>query len=177
MPSSVDEPAARGGAAHVRIRVVDPGLEGFRRAAEEYRRTVVEAETTPDLARRLRNAIARVYLAATGLPSARSAVAEVRVQVDEPREPLELERRVAAGLRRDACLVAWGPTQHEPIDPIVGSLSLELGEIYDDLGRALAQIERGTGDDLSGVRVGFEERWGGRAVNTLRPLHQLATGR
>jgi Domain of unknown function (DUF5063) len=158
-------------------RLVDPRLEGFRRAAEAYRRTLVESETTPDLARRLRNAITRVYLAGVALPAAGAGTDEPSVSADEPREPLELERRVAARLRRDAHFLAWGLADRAPIDPMIGSLSVELGEIYDDLGRALAHVDRGTRADLSHVRREFEERWGGQAVNALRPLHRLATGR
>jgi Domain of unknown function (DUF5063) len=126
----------------------------------------------PDFARRVRNAVARLYLAGAVLPETAAAAQAVEATGAESGESLELERRLAAALRRAA-----SPTGFDSIDATVVSVSRELGAIYAGAGRALAQLERGTSADVSLVRSDFAEHWGGHAVNLLRPLHRLATGR
>jgi hypothetical protein len=59
----------------------------------------------------------------------------------------------------------------------VESLPRELGELYDGLGRALALLQLAGPRELAQLRREFEAHWGRHAVNVLRPLHDLATGR
>jgi hypothetical protein len=155
---------------------VDQRVESFRSAAEAYCRTLESAETVPEFARRARNAAAKVYLAAAFLPKGDAGAEAVSRPPVRQRETADLERGVAAALGREAYTVS-DAFDAEPRAPTMGSLSLELGEIYDDLGRALALLERGGADDLRQVRCDFEEHWGRHAVEVLRPLHHLANGR
>jgi Domain of unknown function (DUF5063) len=119
---------------------VDTAFQRFRDAAEAYRRTLDELATTPDFPRRMRNAVARVYLAATFLPA------------------------------------GAGTTEEPAPRPEAVGLDEQLAELYDDLGRALEQVERASPGDLGQIRRDFEQRWGSQAVNVLRPLHRLAGG-
>jgi hypothetical protein len=139
---------------------VDARVEDFRRAAEGFRAAIEEpAETPPRFARRARNAVARTYLAAVFLPAG-EVTADEAGELDVARHDAELERRVAASLPREG-----------------DALAVELLELYDDLGRALALLDRAAPEALWDVRFEFESHWGSLAVNVLEPLHRLAAGR
>jgi hypothetical protein len=109
-------------------------VSSFVEAAVAFRTVVeaaAEAEPGPSYARRLRNAVARVYLAAAladsdgGLPQTGSArTGELETAVRDRLGSADLAREVMA--------------------------------IYDGLGASGA------------------ERWGGHAIDVLRPLHALA---
>jgi hypothetical protein len=111
----------------------------FLAAARSFRSAYAERERgNAASARSVRNAVARVYLAAVFLPSHSSTDAA-------PAEPLPLDEALAA--------------------------------IDDALANAIAWLE----EDLPGAvwraRQDFEERWGGHALDVLRPLHRAAKQR
>ena len=138
---------------------VDARVEDFRRAAAAFRDALEEPDETPQFARRARNAVARTYLAAVFLPVGEVTVEEAG-ELDVARHDDELDRRVSASLARGG-----------------DGLADELLEIYDDLGRAIALLDRAAPEALWDVRFEFESHWGSHAVNVLEPLHRLATGR
>ena len=153
----------------------------FRTAAERFRQAVEDAAASPPgglSARRLRNAVARLYLAAALLP---------RVALDEPagKEPTPAQRQsdaLEAALRdrfgpADTFVAVSDPTRAEADDPVRRTLAGELVEIYEDVGDALALLDAGGGPEaLWDIGFAFETHWGKHAVDVLRPLHQLATG-
>jgi hypothetical protein len=161
MRGSVDEVDSPSVAVDVRMAgvAVDTRVEDFRRAATAFRDAIEEPGETPQFARRARNAVARTYLAAAVLPAGEVTVDDA-VTLDVAVHDDELERTVAASL------------SHQGAD-----LAGELLDLYDDLGRALALLERAAPEALWDVRFDFESRWGSRAVDVLEPLHRLATGR
>jgi hypothetical protein len=111
----------------------DPSGE-FERAAAAFRTVVeaaAEAEPGPWYARRLRNAVARVYLAAA-LAGSDGELPQTGAARSSELETAVRDRLGSADLAR------------------------EVMEIYDGLGASGA------------------ERWGGHAVDVLRPLHALA---
>jgi hypothetical protein len=160
MRGSVDEVTAPGRSGGQNPNVVaDTRVEDFRRAAASFRQTIEAPGETADFARRARNAVARAYLAAVFLPAGEVTPDELGELEVTPRDET-LERRVAAAVERGG-----------------DDLARALLEIYDDLGRALALLDRAAPEALWDVRFDFESRWGSHAVNVLRPLHRLATGR
>lgn len=112
--------------------VVDEFLlaaRAFRAALTDYDRDDAAS------ARRVRNALARVYLAAVFLPSHGG---------DADPEPAE----------------------HG--DP--------LGAVDEALADAIAVLQADEPGAVWRVRRDFELRWGGLALDVLRPLHRVATG-
>ena len=137
----------------------DTRVEEFRRAAASFRATIESAGETAEFPRRVRNAVSRAYLAAVFLPAGDVTADELGAVEVAPHDEA-LERRLAATVESDA-----------------DALAEELLAIYDDLGRALALLDRAAPEALWDVRFDFESHWGSHAVNVLRPLHRLATGR
>ena len=110
----------------------------FLAAAHAFRAVLAERDPADARsARRVRNAVARLYLAAVFLPSHSST------------EPAEHE----APLGLDDSLVA----------------------IDDAIRDAVARLEADAPGAVWRARRDFEQRWGGHAVDVLRPLHRLAT--
>jgi hypothetical protein len=108
----------------------------FLRAARAFRSALREhAPDDPASARRVRNAVARVYLAGVFLPSHGSAT--------QPQ---------AAG-------------EGDPLTALDKALA-----------DAIAQLESDVPGAVWRVREDFELRWGGVALDLLRPLHRVATG-
>jgi len=73
---------------------------------------------------------------------------------------------------------------YEVFDPFVrdalvlGSLSDDLGGIYVDLREGLDLMDGGHRNDaIWQWRFGYQTHWGDHAVDALRALHRLATGR
>ena len=115
--------------------MADAALE-FLDAARAFRKALEDHD--PDdtqSARRVRNAVARVYLAAVFLPSHSS------------EESVE----------------------HDPL-----SLAESLAAIDDALAEAIGWLEADLPGAVWRARRDFEQRWGGHAVDVLRPLHRLA---
>jgi hypothetical protein len=110
----------------------------FLAAARAFRSALAGRDPADPLsARRVRNAVARLYLAAAFLPSRSSA---------EPAEP---------------------------VAPLGVDESLAL--IDDALRDAVARLEADRPGAVWRARRDFERRWGGHAVDVLRPLHRIAT--
>jgi hypothetical protein len=151
----------------------------FRAAAEHFRTTM--EETTASLpgqwsARRLRNAVARVYLAAALLPRVDAGDSDLEPRRAPTASALEAALRQRLGAA-DTFTDVWDPTEPDSSDPIARTLSGELVEIYDDLGEALVLLDEaaaGRPDLLWDVWFAFETHWGKHAIDVLRPLHHLA---
>jgi len=155
----------------------DP-VVAFQQAAENYRAAIEAAkdsEPGASFARRLRNAVASVYLAAALLDSGDLFDEDDAPDIDTTRSS-ELESAVRSRFGpADTFWEVWDPTELDESDPSCGTLAGELVEIYEDLGVALALLampeRRGA---LWDITEGFADHWGEHAVNVLRPLHQLA---
>jgi hypothetical protein len=126
---------------------VEDALARFRSAALDFR-VAFGGSGDP---RRLRNAVARAYLAAAFLPAAAHPASE----------PPEVD---ASGHR------ALRPSPDVDLEQTLEALDAELG-------RALTLLARGEPADVSRVRLEFEQRWSHHALDALRPLHRLATCR
>jgi Domain of unknown function (DUF5063) len=149
----------------------------FGRAAELFRSEIEgadEAEPGASYARRLRNALARVYLAAVLLGRPAFVDGEDAPGVDVTQSS-HLEQAVRARLGpADTFLDVWDPTEPIAGDPIQRTLAGELVEIYGDLGVALSLLAEERPGALWDIAEAFEGHWGKHAVDVLRPLHHLA---
>ena len=130
----------------------------FLAAAKAFRSALAsEDELEPrEFARAVRNAVARVYLAATMLPAAQLPASGV-VAAQARQLSDVLEERMRARLADSDTLVAGG-----------------LVEIDCELAKAVARLEDGRPDALSEARFSFESRWATPALDVLQPLHELA---
>lgn len=112
---------------------------------------------TPEFARRLRNAVACLYLAAARLPRGGPGTTEDIPAPSADRQPSQaLEQRIRLRF---------------------GALAQELVELDQDLADSLARLEEPQSPDaLWQAWSAFEEHWGKHAVDVLRPLHRIARG-
>jgi hypothetical protein len=156
-----------------RVRELVAAATAFRAAVEEA--AAPSGSEWP--ARRLRNAVARVYMAAALLPRVPPATEDYALPAVDRTASVAIED----GLRRrfgcfDTFVDVWDPTEGAADDPIQRTLAGELVEIYDDLREALAWLEAApaASDILWDVGYAFEIHWGKHAVDVLRPLHHLA---
>jgi hypothetical protein len=130
-------------------------------------------------ARRVRNAVARVYLAAAllGPPTTTDGVdpVDVRPRSDESRA---LRERLKARFgENDVFVEVYDPSRlaDQDIKPYERVLSSELVEIDEDIAEAIEWLEASRADAFWDVHWAFENHWGQHALACLRPLHQIAT--
>ena len=159
--------------------MADAALE-FLAAARAYRTALVAADAPErEFARRVRNALARVYLAAAllGPPGAAESDDAPGQRADAGESRALRERLQARFGERDAFVDVLDPSGITGAGraPHDRSLSQELVEIDEDLAEAIARLEQDAPDALWDARFAFEQHWGSHAVACLRPLHELAT--
>lgn len=156
-------------------------VSSFLEAARGFRSALASDSDVDsvEFARLLRNAVARVYLAAAGLPRRSSVASEELGAVTRERRHSEL---LEEGIRRrfgpaDTFVDVWDPTDRTESEAIERSLARELAEIDEDLADAISRLEEPQSPDaLREVGIAFEQHWGKRAVDVLRPLHRIARG-
>ena len=136
----------------------DEVVSAFREAAQAFRSALANDRAEKrEFARRVRNAVARVYLAASRLPRSGTVSPgdSARTSFDQ-NYSRALEGRIQA---------RFGDA----------SLAHELAEIDEELARCSAWLEEPRDlDALRKVWFSFEQRWGTHAVDVLRPLHHIA---
>ena len=159
--------------------MADAALD-FLAAARAFR-AVLEQDDVEErqFARHVRNAVARVYLAAAlmGPPTA-AETDELPASTRDRRDSDALRERLRTRFGdADGFVEIFDAAGVDGIKqrPLRSSLSGELVEIDEDLADAIAWLETGATDALWQVRFDFEQHWGRHAVDVLRPLHQLAT--
>ena len=125
----------------------------FVAAAQRFRETVADATPADraEHARRLRNAVARVYLAATMLPPAGGA--------EQEEAAVALDDALAARLRA---------TLDE--DPVAS----RLARMDEELSASISWLERDGPQALRRVWLAFDGGWGTDALEVLEPLHRIA---
>jgi hypothetical protein len=161
------------------LAVISDRVDEFRQAAEAYRAAIEAAKDAlpgAAYARRVRNAVARVYLAAALLDRTDFITSDDDPPGIDTTQSSDLEAAVRSRFgSADEFLDVWDPTEPDEGDPIRRSLAQELMEIYGDLGVALALLaaeeRRGPVWDIADT---FENHWGKHAVDVLRPLHHVA---
>jgi len=152
----------------------------FVSAAQAFRAALVADDVQAGaFARQVRNALARVYLAAA-LLGPPTVPENDDVANTPPREgdSAALREKLRARLgEHDSFIDVYDPSKlaDENVEPIERSLSLELVEIDEDLAEAIASFEEARVDALWDVRWAFENHWGQHAVACLRPLHEIVT--
>jgi len=84
------------------------------------------------------------------------------------------------GARIGSDRVYWevfDPFDHEDHDPVCGDLVDDLGDIYQDVKRALLIFELDTPaareDAIWQLKFGFENHWGRHAIGALTAVHHL----
>jgi Domain of unknown function (DUF5063) len=156
------------------------GAFEFIAAARAFRAALV-ADDVEDraFARQLRNALARVYLAAALLGAPTTPVTDdVSDRAVRDRANRALGEKLKARFREhDVFVEVYDPSRlvDENVEPIERTLSSELVEIDEDMEEAIALLDEDRDDALWDVRWAFENHWGEHALACLRPLHQLAT--
>ena len=152
---------------------------GFLAAARSFRAVLVDDDVEDRaFARRVRNAVARVYVAAALLGPPTSVDSDD--SGDPPphaEESSVLRRKLEARFgEHDVFVEVYDPSRLVDEDvELERLLSSELVEIDEDLAEAIAWLEEGRADALWDIRWAFENHWGPHALSCLRPLHQLAT--
>ena len=161
---------------------MEPAVLNFVEAARGFRGSLADGSPVErrEYARLVRNAIARVYLAAAYLPSPGAVTSEeISSSVYDHAASATLRESIAARFADyDVFVDVWDPTglTDEDRPPIERSLSQELVEIDDELANALRWLTdpESPADVLWDVAWAFENHWGTHAVAVLRPLHQIA---
>ena len=159
---------------------MDDAVSVFLDAARGFRSALASEEAeTDEFARQVRNALARVYLAAAllGPPRAVETGDDPPDARPESSESQALRGKLSARFgEHDRYVDVFDPSQLTGDDAkaISGSITEGLVEIDEDLAEAIAWLERGTPGVLWDVRWAFENHWGRHALACLRPLHQMA---
>ena len=152
----------------------------FLAGARAFRAALVADDVGEgEFARKVRNALARVYLAAAllGPPTAVGSDDDPPAARPEPSESRALWGTLAARFgEHDRYVDVFDPSQLTDDDAkaMSGSITQDLVEIDDDLAEAIAWLEQDTPGVLWDVRFAFENHWGRHALACLRPLHQIA---
>lgn len=152
----------------------------FLRAARAFRAALTAENVEPnEFARRVRNALARVYLAGAllGPPAAPENDDHPPDRAPDRKASRLLQERLEARFgEHDVFVDVHDPTRlvDEDVKPLEHSLSGKLVEIDEDIADAIAWLEQDLPDALWDIRFAVENHWGQHAVACLRPLHQLA---
>lgn len=152
----------------------------FLAAARAFRAGLVADDVEQgEFARQVRDALARVYLAAAllGPPRAVEADDDPPDAGPEPSESRALWGKLSARFgEHDLYIDVFDPSQLTGDDAkaMSGSITQDLVEIDDDLAEAIAWLEQDTPGVLWDIRWAFENHWGRHALACLRPLHQIA---
>ena len=158
----------------------DHVASAFLDAARGFRSALASEETEGDeFARQVRNALARIYLAAAllGPPGAVQTRDDPPDVKPESSESQALWSKLSERLgEHDRYVDVFDPSQltEDDAEATPGSIAQDLTEIDDDLAEAIAWLEQDTPGALWDVRWAFENHWGRHALACLRPLHQLA---
>ena len=152
----------------------------LRTAARTFRQVLASDDVEErEFARHVRNALARVYLAAALLgPPTTPETDDIADTVRESRDSRALGEKLRVRFGdADEFVDVYDPTGTDSDDrhPIRRSLAQELVEIDEDLADTIVWLEEDVPDALWQARWAFENHWGQHAVACLRPLHQLAT--
>lgn len=138
---------------------------------------IADAVEGESFAREVRDALARVYVAAALLGPPTTTEGE-----DPPDRPpsdydAPRERLAARFGANDVFVEVYDPSRlvDEDTRPFEHSLSSELAEIDEDIAEAISWLDESRAGGPWDVRWAFENHWGQHALACLRPLHQLAT--
>ena len=159
---------------------MDDAAPEFLAAARAFREALVADAEEREFARQVRNALARVYLAAAllGPPGAVAEDDDSPNRRPESAASAALQEALAARFAESNVFTdVFDPTgiDSESMKPFEHSVSWGLFEIDEDLAEAIAWLEQDAPNALWDISFGFEQHWGAHAVACLRPLHQLAT--
>jgi hypothetical protein len=156
------------------------GAPEFLAAARAFRAALVSDDIDRgEFARQVRNALARVYLAAAllGPPTAVETDDDPPEARPAPAESRTLWSTLSARFgEHDHYVDVFDPSLFTDDDAkaMSGSITQDLVEIDEDLAESIAWLERDIPGVLWDVRFAFENHWGRHALSCLRPLHQLA---
>jgi hypothetical protein len=130
----------------------------FRQAAEAFCAVIDDRrdEDPRSFARRARNGVAGVYLAAANLPRTGFSVDDLR-RVSEANRSADIDTAIRELVGADETFVGGA-----------------LMEIYDDLKEALRLLDTSPEAGAREIGVRFESHWSRYAIEVLRPLHRLA---
>ena len=151
----------------------------FLAAARAFRAALVAEDVLErEFARQVRNALARVYLAAALLGPPTTVETNGEIDLERDVAPtLALSKRLADRLgEANHHTDVFDPTgiTSDDLEPMPRSLSMDLSEIDADLAAAIGWLEQEAPDVQWQVRFDFEQHWGKHAIDALRPLHHLA---
>jgi Domain of unknown function (DUF5063) len=138
-----------------------------------------QTQSSRQLARDLEAMVVLLYHAGTELPEVEPDTVEANEGTGLPVDDfhaLHRSLRVRFGAH-DAYREIFDPADPEDREPVVGSLSIDLAEIYEDLRRSLSLADAGAGiapaDVLWQWQFAFASHWGRHAASALRVLNSL----
>ncbi len=157
-----------------------PELLAFLAAAQKYCAIIEIAETSG-----YREFLMALHVALPELIGAAARLPEVVPENTEDVEVGTLSRDERAGLgsriteklgSHDVYWEVFDPTSEK--EPVAGTLSGDLSEIYLDLREVLLLREKSqpTNDVTWDARFGFMTHWGKHATSALRAIHWLVFG-
>ena len=123
--------------------------------------------------------VLRLYEQALLLPEIEPSTTDLLAGIDQ--ETWEAVRtRTGQKLARDCYWEIFEPFEQEKPEPVVGSISDDLADIWRDLKRGLMEIDKGRPASISDAvwdwRCSFETHWGHHAAEAIFALNALCFG-
>jgi hypothetical protein len=153
-----------------------PGTVNFAEVAREYRALLTgQRPEIKAFLSQVHSCVARLYAAALELPDVQPDRAEVEWEGKGYPTWRELYADLQSALgAREYYSEMFAPYELQGQDPVIGSLSDDLADIFSDVSRGLAAWDS---KDYHGAvwewRFHFGHHWGEHATGALRALHAL----
>jgi hypothetical protein len=160
---------------------VDDPVVTFTDQARQYCALIEEESVSNSwlFAQECLRSILRLYDCALLLPSTQRATVDLLDRIAH-REWDATRKRISGRLQRDYYWQVFEPLETEPPQPIVGSLSDDLADIWRELKVGLLAIESKThvasADVIWHWRFSFESHWAQHAVGAISGLNALCYG-
>ena len=123
--------------------------------------------------------VLRVYQAALRLPEV-APVSDDLLEGVTHEAWKAVQEKVARRLARDYYWAVFEPLDQEKPDPVIGSLSDDLADIWRDIGPGVAAIDHPEATSVNDVvwhwQASFETHWGQHAASAIAALHALCFG-
>ena len=161
------------------MAAIPSSVQEFSSTVREYCRFIEEDEATRSREYVLRclQLLLTLHLQALKLPELGTGTSASRIEMEKWKG---IKDRIASKLDRDSYAMIFEPFDESP-EPILGSLSDDLGDIWKDLKEGLLQFDVGTKLGIENAswiwRFGLEYHWGTRhSAHAIGALHDLLFG-
>jgi hypothetical protein len=160
---------------------LEPEVRAFADTAREYCKFVQHDEDAQPRAYVLRciQLLLTLHLQALELPSLSTSGEDVTRTIDSQQWQI-VRNRIASRIERDQYFMIFDPFEETP-EPVVGSLSDDLSDIWRDLQEGLFSFDDGGKNAVAKAvwtwRFGLESHWGSHhSAHAIGALHSLLFG-